>query len=46
MYVRSKQEFQHYDSSRGTNQLVAKNLMDKLQPFVQGKCLEMPICMH
>lgn len=36
VYVRSKQEFQHYDSSRGTNQAVAKKLMDKLQPFVQA----------
>ena len=37
MYVRSKQEFQHYDSFRGTNQAVAKKLMDKLQPIVQGR---------
>ncbi|GFR71429.1 sentrin-specific protease 8 [Elysia marginata] len=36
VYVRSRQEFQHYDSSRGTNQAVAKKLMDKLQPFVQA----------
>ncbi|GFR84334.1 sentrin-specific protease 8 [Elysia marginata] len=36
VYVRSRQEFQHYDSSRGTNQAVAKRLMDKLQPFVHA----------
>ncbi|GFN74908.1 sentrin-specific protease 8 [Plakobranchus ocellatus] len=36
VYVRSKQEFQHYDSASGNNQAVAKRLMDKLQPFVQA----------
>uniref|UniRef100_A0A0B6YRL6 Ubiquitin-like protease family profile domain-containing protein n=1 Tax=Arion vulgaris TaxID=1028688 RepID=A0A0B6YRL6_9EUPU len=36
VYVRSKQEFQHYDAHRGTNQSWAKKLVDKLQPFVQA----------
>ncbi|KAH9518937.1 SUMO1 sentrin specific peptidase 8 [Bulinus truncatus] len=36
VYVRSKQEFQHYDALRGSNQSVAKKFVDKLQPFVQA----------
>ncbi|BFZ10870.1 hypothetical protein BsWGS_13909 [Bradybaena similaris] len=36
VYMRSKQEFHHYDTQRGNNQTVAKQLVDKLQPFVQA----------
>ncbi|CAG5122429.1 unnamed protein product [Candidula unifasciata] len=36
VYMRSKQEFHHYDVQRGSNQSVAKKLVDKLQPFVQA----------
>lgn len=36
MFVRSKEEFQHYDSGASNNSVVAKALMDRLQPFLQG----------
>ncbi|XP_041347488.1 sentrin-specific protease 8-like [Gigantopelta aegis] len=36
VYVRSKQEFRHYDSSGNTNSAMAKNLAYKLQPFVHA----------
>ncbi|BFZ08269.1 hypothetical protein BsWGS_11308 [Bradybaena similaris] len=36
VYVRSKQEFQHFDAYSGSNQSVARKLVDRLQPFVQA----------
>jgi sentrin-specific protease 8 len=36
VYVRSKQEFQHFDSYRCSNQTVGRKFVDKLQPFVQA----------
>ena len=36
MYVRNKQEFQHYDSMSGSNREIAHTLAYRLQPFVQG----------
>ncbi|CAG5117012.1 unnamed protein product [Candidula unifasciata] len=36
VYVRSKQEFQHFDAFRGSNQSIARKVVDKLQPFVQA----------
>ncbi|XP_061186543.1 sentrin-specific protease 8-like [Saccostrea echinata] len=34
VYIRSRQEFRHYDSSKHTNQEEAKRLAYKLQPYV------------
>lgn len=36
VYIRSKQEFQHYDSMKGSNREVAHTLAYKLQPHVQA----------
>ncbi|XP_025106972.1 sentrin-specific protease 8-like [Pomacea canaliculata] len=36
VFVRSKEEFQHYDSGASNNSVVAKALMDRLQPFLQA----------
>lgn len=36
VYVRSKQEFQHFDALKGSNLPVAKKFVDKLQPFVHA----------
>jgi sentrin-specific protease 8 len=51
VYVRSRQEFQHYDLYRGSNQSCAKKLVDKLQPYVQAprsklKFVEMDFPQH
>ncbi|XP_059144786.1 sentrin-specific protease 8-like [Physella acuta] len=36
VYVKSKQEFQHFDALKGSNQAIARKFVDKLQPFVQA----------
>lgn len=46
VFVRSKEEFRHYDSAGSVNTVIAKDLMDRLQPLLQvskrgSKLLEM-----
>lgn len=36
VYIRNRQEFRHYDSSRDSNKEIARKLAYKLQPFVHG----------
>lgn len=36
VYIRNRQEFRHYDSSRDNNKEIARKLAYKLQPFVNG----------
>ncbi|XP_076448194.1 sentrin-specific protease 8-like [Babylonia areolata] len=36
VFVRNKEEFRHYDSGHSANGLVAKELMDRLQPFLHA----------
>lgn len=36
VYIRNRQEFRHYDSSRDNNKEIARKLAYKLQPFVHG----------
>lgn len=36
VYIRNRQEFRHYDSSRDSNKEIARKLAYKLQPFVNA----------
>ena len=39
MFVRNKEEFRHYDSGHSSNSAAARELMDRLQPFLHGEMI-------